>query len=225
VFDTQPRMTLRLYSIVAFFAVCITAIPSADAQDVYRKCGMSGRTKIARIKALNREKNRYVTPAHQHIDGNISLRDMLRSGTDANRFRTDRAAVITGFVVSVKPGGIESCNCWAEQMKWRDTHIDIVMNPQEASDKTRPVIVEVTPRWRAIKAKASLTGTRPVDWSTPALASSILGKWVIITGWMFFDGEHADEAENTHPNGKHNWRATAWEIHPVTNIQITGDHV
>jgi hypothetical protein len=26
-----------------------------------------------------------------------------------------------------------------------------------------------------------------------------------------------------HPNGKHNWRATAWEIHPLTNIQITGD--
>jgi hypothetical protein len=82
---------------------------------------MSGRTKIARVKALNREKNRYVAPAHQHIDGNISLRDMLRPGNDANRFRTDRAAVIIGFVVSVKPGGIESCNCWAEQAKWRDT--------------------------------------------------------------------------------------------------------
>jgi hypothetical protein len=27
------------------------------------------------------------------------------------------AAVIIGFVVSVKPGGIESCNCWAEQVK------------------------------------------------------------------------------------------------------------
>jgi hypothetical protein len=40
---------------------------------------------------------------------------------------------------------------------------------------------------------------------------------------MFFDGEHADEAENTHPNGKHNWRATAWEVHPVTGIQLTGD--
>jgi hypothetical protein len=216
-------MPARLYLFVAFFAVCLTAVPFVGAQDVYHSCGMSGRTKIARIKALNRQKNRYVAPAQQHIDRNISIRDMLRPGNDANRFRTDRGAVIIGFVVSVKPGGIESCNCGAEQVKYRDTHIDIVMNPQEASDKTRHVIIEVTPRWRAIKAKASATGKRGVDWSTPALANSIVGKWVIITGWMFFDGEHADEAENTHLNGKHNWRATASEVHPVTGIQLTGD--
>jgi hypothetical protein len=101
---------------------------------------------------------------------------MLRPGNDANRFRTDRAAVIIGFVISVRPGGIESCNCWAEQVKLRDTHIDIVINPQDASDKTRHAIVEVTPRWRAIKAKASATGKRDVDWSTPALATFIVGK-------------------------------------------------
>lgn len=96
------------------------------------------------------------------------------------------------------------------------------MNPQEASDKARHII-EVTPRWRAIKAKASATGKCGVDWSTTALANSLVGKWVIIAGWMFFDGEHADEDKNTHPNGKHNWRATAWEVHPVTGIQLTGD--
>jgi hypothetical protein len=176
VFDTQPGMARRLYSFGAFFAVCISAISFASAQDVYHNCGMSGRPNIARIKALNRQKNRHVAPANHHIDRNISLRDMLRPGNDAKRFRTDRAAVIIGFVVSVKPGGIERCNCWAKEVKWRDTHIDIVMNSQKASDKTRHVIVEVTPRWRGIKAKASATGRRAVDWSTPALASSILGK-------------------------------------------------
>jgi hypothetical protein len=40
---------------------------------------------------------------------------------------------------------------------------------------------------------------------------------------MFFDGGHADEAENTHLAGKHNWRATAWEVHPVTDLQLTMD--
>jgi hypothetical protein len=216
-------MTPRVYLFAAFFAVCISAIPFTGAQDVYHNCGMSGRTNVVRIKALNRQKNRYVAPSHQQIDSNISLRAMLQPGNDANRFRTDRAAVIVGYVVSAKPGGIESCNCWAKEVKWRDTHIDVAMNPQEASDKTRRVIVEVTPRWRAIKAKPSATGRRVVDWSTPAPASSIVGKWVIITGWMFFDGEHANAAENTHPNGKHNWRATAWEVHPMTDIQLTGD--
>jgi hypothetical protein len=43
-----------------------------------------------------------VAPSHQQIDSNISLRAMLQPGNDANRFRTDRAAVIVGYVVSAK---------------------------------------------------------------------------------------------------------------------------
>ena len=35
------------------------------------------------------------------------------------------------------------------------------------------------------------------------------------------DGEHADEAENTRPGRARNWRATAWEVHPVTGIEVT----
>ena len=35
-----------------------------------------------------------------------------------------------------------------------------------------------------------------------------------------FDTVHGDEAENTNPGGANNWRATAWEIHPVTSIKI-----
>jgi hypothetical protein len=37
---------------------------------------------------------------------------------------------------------------------------------------------------------------------------------------MFFDDEHDDEAQNTAPNSTNKWRATAWEIHPVTTIQV-----
>jgi hypothetical protein len=37
---------------------------------------------------------------------------------------------------------------------------------------------------------------------------------------MTFDSQHANAAENTNPGGANNWRATAWEIHPVTDIQI-----
>jgi hypothetical protein len=40
------------------------------------------------------------------------------------------------------------------------------------------------------------------------------------SGWMTFDSQHANAAENTKPGGANNWRATAWEIHPVTDIQI-----
>jgi hypothetical protein len=37
---------------------------------------------------------------------------------------------------------------------------------------------------------------------------------------MLFDMERQDESENTAPGGERNWRATAWEIHPITSIEV-----
>lgn len=34
------------------------------------------------------------------------------------------------------------------------------------------------------------------------------------------DRGHADESENTAPGARGNWRATAWELHPVTAIEV-----
>jgi hypothetical protein len=47
-----------------------------------------------------------------------------------------------------------------------------------------------------------------------------VGHRVRFKGWLLFDREHADEAENTKPGRAANWRATAWEIHPVTTIEV-----
>jgi hypothetical protein len=80
------------------------------------------------------------------------------------------------------------------------------------------VVVEVTPRLRE-KIKAD-----GVDWSTKALRSKLLGRWVTFTGWLLFDEEHASQAENTNPGRPRNWRATAWEIHPVTQIDVNMQH-
>jgi hypothetical protein len=44
----------------------------------------------------------------------------------------------------------------------------------------------------------------------------LLGRWIKIGGWMHFDVEHQNESENTAPGRERNWRATAWEIHPIT---------
>jgi hypothetical protein len=79
------------------------------------------------------------------------------------------------------------------------------------------VIVEVTPPMRD-RARA-----RGVDWSVDALRAKLVGRHVRFTGWLLFDSEHADEAENTNPGGRDNWRATAWEIHPVTDIVVAGE--
>jgi hypothetical protein len=76
------------------------------------------------------------------------------------------------------------------------------------------VIVEITPRLRAqMKEKG-------VDWATPTLKKQIEGKWIKVTGWLLFDSMHFGEAENTNPGGSHNWRATCWEIHPITSLEV-----
>jgi hypothetical protein len=39
-------------------------------------------------------------------------------------------------------------------------------------------------------------------------------------GWLMFDEEHRDESEHSNPGQAGNWRATAWEIHPVTMFKV-----
>ena len=72
----------------------------------------------------------------------------------------------------------------------------------------------MTPRWRAA------LNAQGIDWSTATLQQTIEGHWVTVRGWRMFDAEHKAQAENTRPGGARNWRATAWEIHPVTAITI-----
>jgi hypothetical protein len=42
---------------------------------------------------------------------------------------------------------------------------------------------------------------------------------------LFFDGEHEHQAENTEPDGDRNWRATAWEIHPITSLEVVSGEI
>ena len=133
------------------------------------------------------------------------------------RWNVGKAVKIKGYVRDVKPGGIETVNCKATEIKLRDTHIELVLNPMSA-EKNEAMIVEVTPRLRKIMAE------RGEDWSTGMLRSKYLGRWVEIEGWLLFDFEHTNMAENTHPGNAKNWRETAWEVHPVTGIRIAEGH-
>ena len=91
--------------------------------------------------------------------------------------------------------------------------MELVLDPMH-SDGSARMIVEVTPRWRYIMRE------RGADWSTRALRDQFLGRWVRVRGWMLFDTEHRAESENTVPGRAANWRATAWEIHPVTSMEV-----
>lgn len=184
-------------------------------------CPLQGTAKKKDLQDLNRDKGRAAAPTADDIDTDVTLAAMLAPGEDETRFDPKRAASVVGFVVNVKVGGVETCNCKATNPIDRDTHIELALSP-DAPENQR-VIVEVTPRLRLL-AKNKPREDEPKVWTTLALSShgdsGIKGKWVEVTGWMLFDAEHTDAAENSSPGNPKNWRATCWEIHPVTDIRI-----
>ncbi len=197
--------------LVTVLLLCLSPLA---AQEKFNGCAMAGSAQGTESRKLNRLKNRYERPMPEdYTRYGISLQSMLERGDDRKRFTNSEAAEIEGYVTDVKIGGVESCNCNAEDPKYRDTHIVLVLDPKEKG-AARQVIAEVTPRWREVMRK------RGVDWSTDALKKTLKNKWVRIRGWMLYDWQYKDESENTNPGGKKNWRATSWEIHPVISIEV-----
>ena len=211
-------MSFKSIAVIAAIIAAI-AVVAADPrdQDKYKQsngtvCGLEGTAKGSGAKALDRLKNRYGPPTDDDIDDSVTLAAVLAPGEDEDRFDATKGAEITGFVINVKPGGTETCNCMAKALIDRDTHIELALHKD--APETQRVIVEVTPRLRAQMKEKS------IDWGTRALKKQLEGKWVKFTGWMMFDSMHHGQAENTNPGGAGNWRATCWEIHPVTNIEV-----
>jgi len=181
--------------------------------EIFDGCGVEGDARSIGVRALDRLKNRYTQPSPEQIDSRITLAAVLAPGNDISRWKLNEGAKIVGYVSEVKRGGIEVANCRARDDADRDTHIELVLDPMH-SDSSARMIVEVTPRWRYIMRE------RGTDWSTRGLRDQFLGRWVKVDGWMLFDAEHQRESENTAPGRLENWRATAWEIHPVTSIEV-----
>jgi hypothetical protein len=206
------KHTSRIVALSLFLLTVVMCGGRNHAQIMYHGCGLTGTARSPIVQQLNYMKNRSSSPKAKDIKPAITLEAVLAVGKDTNRWSDNYAAEIEGVVFDVKLGGIESTNCRAQDIADRDTHIEIVRSMDD-SGSTRRMIVEVTPRLRAMAAK------RGLDWSTQAL-QALKGHKVKIKGWMLFDFEHFDESENTAPKRRDNWRATAWEIHPVTEMTI-----
>ena len=175
-----------------------------------RYCPASGLPFSSARRAEHRLKNRVSLPSSQDFDGSVTLAALLQPGDDQSRWSEARAARIEGYVVSVGRAGIEMANCWSPCR--RDVHINVALRTDAPAKEQ--VIVEVTPhveRWAAANG---------LDWSAQTLERSLVGKWVRFEGWLFYDSGHAKESANTFTEGSDLWRATAWEIHPVTRIEI-----
>lgn len=204
-------------SVTATGDILSESVPGTPAFDPFeeRGCPPEGSAKKTQTKKLNKLKNRVRKPHASDFDDEVTLKALRAPGDDAKRWSTATAVTIEVYCKKITATGAETCNCGATQSALTDTHFDMTSGP---NDKGKPVIAEVTPVWRLIHEHF-----KKEDWSSSALKKKYQGKKVRITGWLFFDEMHLHEADNTDPTdaeGKKNWRATCWELHPITNIEL-----
>jgi hypothetical protein len=192
---TKKRTLLLVGVVVVLVVVCIV---------LARNCPDAGIALTANARYLHRLKNRTSLPQAVDFDSRVTLDALLQPGDDTSRWLNDRAAKIQGQVIDVGYARPEATNCYNPCR--RDIHI-LIANHNGAA-KTEEVVLEVTPNLREL------------DWSAQTLQAQLVGHWCEFEGWLYFDAGHAEESENIHPQRPGNWRATAWEIHPVTKITV-----
>jgi hypothetical protein len=194
---------LTLFVLVSLTAAVLFVLPQ-------RYCPPPGAAVSPSGREFMRLKNRDAEPSPRDFDDGVTLEALLRRGEDRERWSESRAGRVEGYVVEVVEGGVEAANCYS--YRERDTHVHIA--PRADAPRTEWVVVEVTPRAR-VRARQ-----RGLDWTAEALRRELVGRRCRFEGWLLFDREHADESENIAPGARGNWRATAWELHPVTAVEV-----
>jgi len=173
-------------------------------------CPSAGIAFTRRARDLHRLKNRTALPQAADFDARVSLDSLLQPGDDTHRWFTDRAAKVQGYVIDVAYARPEATNCFSPCR--RDVHI-LIANRKDAPQNEQ-IVLEVTPN---LRDWAMAHGS---DWSAETLKAQLVNHWCEFEGWLYFDVGHAEESENIAPGNSSNWRATAWELHPVTRITV-----
>jgi len=165
---------------------------------------------------INQLKNRVDRPAHpvtltfpqiEGLDWPPGVTDVVTARWPAAArvriFRHDASpARFIGFLSSADAGGPEPANC--NQRGAVDWHL--WLGPGAHLPHSLTFIAEIPPRVRTRHAGFDLNRLR-------LLAAR--GTKVRITDWLMFDSEHPEQP---------NQRATIWEIHPVTGIEVWTGH-
>jgi hypothetical protein len=175
-----------------------------------RHCPSAGIGLTSNARALHRLKNRTAIPRDTDFNPQISLTELLKPGDDSFRWSTQHAARIQAYVIGVAYARPEATNCFLPCR--RDIHIHVAN--RQGAPKNEHIVLEVSPNLGEWAARQGW------DWSEQSLRAQLLGHWCEFEGWLYFDVGHADQSENTAPHSPTNWRATAWEIHPVTKFRV-----
>ncbi|MDX6610938.1 MAG: hypothetical protein QOD75_124 [Blastocatellia bacterium] len=200
-------LPLLLLAIVLLFPITAFSQSPFDgcAPEGKRKKTASNPTGKVPVKeaAMNRMKNR--DDITGSIDHSVTIETLMAAKEEAD-IDPERPIEITGYVADVIPGTPrETCNCARNDIA--DIHIDVVAKKADRNKKIKYVIVEISPRFVGELGDAA------------SVKAAITNKWVKFTGWPTYDYKHRSNARNIKATGNI-WRATAWEVHPVTKFKV-----
>jgi hypothetical protein len=141
-----------------------------------------------------------------------------------------RTFSVVAYLYYARPSGKESSNCELDDKAGADVdfHIGIGFDPKVAEqirtkDKSLSpkvvsqtgYIVEMTPEYRSLYGGPG--------WTVENLTAS-LGRQVRVTGQLMLDNEHNVSGQNCavtpNPSNSKCWRASVWELHPVTKFEV-----
>jgi len=202
--------------IATIFAVALCVASFAAAQDC-PAIGSGGDTTLNKLKNRTQMPGSYIrmpvrafltsTPTiddrHKHMD-KFSAEDRAKIDS-VNRL----SVALEGFLIDAKQSGPEACNCQSKSR--HDYHVWIAPEPPLAGDKAaakamraNSVVVEPTPYWQEQHGD-----TWRLRFFTRLAHDRAR---VRVSGWVMYDPEHPDQIGKT--------RATLWEIHPVTKVEV-----
>ena len=210
-------MRKSLLAVAVGALAVLGALPLAAQSGSAGGCPPQGDAKKAKIQQLNELRARMVEPSDDDYDDTADVSALIEPGDDSQRWQSSTAVEITAYVLDVQDGGPTSANCHSMNPADHDTVLYLTPGAS-VSDNGHRLVAVITPRWRRLMAKNGF------DWSTGAIRAKYLLQYVSIRGWLLFDFEAAAMALNTAPlAGASITRATAWEIHPVTGIELNDD--
>jgi hypothetical protein len=170
---------------------------------------------------LNKAKNRTDAPGSSEIKHKTlaSMRLIAQptqwdTGQDRTTLRQPgkegTPVEVKGFLLLVRPGSAESCNCELTRRVDTDVHLVLVDDIDDGEETS--VTAELTPRVRSNSHS---------DWVFKN-AKELEGEYVRVTGWLMLDTKHIRQGHRA-AGERHNKalkRSTNWEVHPVTKLEI-----
>ena len=126
-----------------------------------------------------------------------------------------KTVMLEGFLALAKDGGKEGVNC--NSTTRLDTHMELVDTDSQdpKTNRNRHVIAEITPWFHEAVPSWSTHAfdqfaSYVADYTAPAEKNPPTN--IRVYGYLFFDEAHA--------TGATSWRGTAWEVHPITKVEV-----